>query len=188
MTFHKELTRRPRRCLKKRRLLKKVKRRRSYDEWLDKLKRASLDFPANGPIDKNMLWAEYELHIDLYKHYMTIVATFVGLYYTVTGVFLGYYFKNIDTLENDIIRWAIVFPILMSGFFSYVFFHAFKTFKDVEVEIENISDTFGYKRPEVRILTQILGASFGMFASTGVFITTAALHYHWPVLRSYFIS
>lgn len=149
-----------RRHLKRRRRLKKFKRdtrKLTYRKWLNKVEQANSNFSEDGAagsppratrsVDKKMLWAEYELHISLYKHYLTIVATFVGLYYTVTGVFLGYYFKNIDNLDNAIIKLAIIFPIMMSIFFTYVFYNAFHTFKDGEVEIEYIARTFVFKRP-----------------------------------------
>jgi hypothetical protein len=101
---------------------------------------------------------EYKTHLDLYKHYLTVAASFNVFYYAVTGAVVSY------ALAEG--RWrapALTFPMLMSFFFALVFWKAWKVFKKMEDDIKNIARALGGDRDEVNILTRILECSFYMY-------------------------
>jgi hypothetical protein len=150
-----------------------------YDDFIERVRRrhdkfyaplaedvpSSKGAPASGarPIDKDLLWKEYDLHIDLYKEYMKITATFNAFFYGVTGAVLSYCLSA----ENDNeVRWALFFPPLMCVFFAYVFFNSWWSFRKVEDEIACIAYAFGFERPEVNTLTKILMSSWIMYIAT----------------------
>jgi len=147
-------------------LLKKIHKQQTV--FVDPLPRSAPEY-LERTIDKDLLWKEYELHIDLYKHYMRIVATFNVFFYGVTGAVISYSLNA----GNPQVRWALVFPMVMSVFFAVVFFNSWRTFKDVEKEIECIAYAFGFQRPEVSTLTQILLSSVLMYCVTFVGLAIA---------------
>jgi hypothetical protein len=71
---------------------------------------------------KELLWKQYELHLDLYKHYLELALKFNIFYYAVTGAVLSFYFSN--AADVGMKRYLLlVFPVLLSfgfgGFFIY---------------------------------------------------------------------
>lgn len=101
---------------------------------------------------------EYETQLDLYKHYLTVAASFTVLYYAVTGAVVAY------ALRGE--RWlalALSFPILMSFFFALVFSKAWEVFEQMEKDIKDVAAALGRRRDEVEILTRILQYAFYMY-------------------------
>jgi hypothetical protein len=142
------------------------------EDKLKKIKKAHAELALSSTIDKNLLLEEYKLHIDLYKHYFTLVATFNAFYYGITGGILTYFFQNAK--NSDLLVYSLIFPIIMSFFFALVFGKSWLSFRAVEEEIDFIAEIFGFTRPEVSTLTRALGSSFLMFlfnmGSLGIFI------------------
>lgn len=72
-------------------------------------------------ISKDDLWKQYEISVDLYKHYLKLVIEMNVFYYAITGAIVSYYFAH--RTEEPEIRFALMLPILMSvllaGFFIY---------------------------------------------------------------------
>jgi hypothetical protein len=97
----------------------------SYDEWFSKVRDAHqrlaspLADEANDGhpnfLNTDLLWKEFELHVDLVKHYLDLIIKFNVFYYAVTGALLSYYFLNSE--NNKLVRWSLIFPIMMSIFF-----------------------------------------------------------------------
>jgi hypothetical protein len=101
---------------------------------------------------------EYKNHLDLYKHYLTVAATFNAFYYAVTGAVVSY------ALTGG--QWraaALIFPMLMTFFFVLVFWKAWKLFAQAEEDIKDIAGSLGCERAEVHILTRILQCSYYMY-------------------------
>jgi hypothetical protein len=71
-------------------------------------------------ITRDDLWKQYEISVDLYKHYLKLAIEINVLYYAVTGALLSYYFAH---KADGPIRFALVLPLLMSvmlgGLFIY---------------------------------------------------------------------
>lgn len=119
-------------------------------------------------LDKAMLLEEYKLHIDLYKHYLTVVATFNGFYYAVTGGFLTYYFNQINVIRY--LDWSLIFFIIMSLSFAIIYYKSWRSFEKSVEQVERIALTLGFAGTEVRALSMALGASSLLF-----FIVTLGL-------------
>lgn len=60
--------------------------------------------------DRELLWRQYELNVDLYKGYLDLVVKMNVFYYAVTGAILSFYFAN----QNDLTQLSLVLPLLMS--------------------------------------------------------------------------
>jgi hypothetical protein len=149
-----------------------------YLDWLETLSTAHKHFKAikdenlievdTKLLDKALLLEEYKLHIDLYKHYLTVVATFNGFYYAVTGGFLTYYFNQINAMPY--LNWSLIFFIIMSLSFAIIYNESWRSFEKSAEQVERIALTLGFAGTEVRALSMALGASSLLF-----FIVTLGL-------------
>ena len=154
---------------------------KDYYEWLARLRSshrqfaeplpADASFPTSAKfVDKDLVWKQYEIHVDLYKHYLDLVIKFNAFYYAITGAFLSYYFSHIN---DGLVRWSLVFPIVMGFFFSALFLNASRSVKYLDEELENICLLFGFTRPETRILTLALVASGILFGGIAIGLSIA---------------
>lgn len=143
------------------RLRKKFLAKEQPEDKLKKIKTAHADLASSLTIDKDLLLEEYKLHVDLYKHYFTLVATFNAVYYGITGGILTYFLQNAK--NSDLLVYSLLFPVVMSFFFALVFGKSWRSFRAVEEEIDFIAEIFGFTRPEVSTLTRALASSFFMF-------------------------
>lgn len=60
--------------------------------------------------DRELLWRQYQLNVELYKGYLELVIKMNVFYYAVTGAILSFYFSN----QNDLTKLSLVLPLLMS--------------------------------------------------------------------------
>lgn len=67
--------------------------------------------------NRELLWRQYQLNVDLYKGYLELVVRMNVFYYAVTGAILSFYFAN----QNELTQFSLFLPFLMSvalgGFF-----------------------------------------------------------------------
>ena len=63
-------------------------------------------------LSKDDLWKQYEISVDLYKHYLKLTIEINVFYYAITGAIVSYYFAH--RAEAPDIRFALMLPILMS--------------------------------------------------------------------------
>lgn len=148
-----------------------------YSEWLENIKKAHLELktplaasadPAKY-IDTELLLKEFNLHIDLVKHYLDLVIKFNVFYYAVTGALLSYYFTNIKS--ENLVKWSLILPILMSFFFGILFMAASRAIPQVDDEITYLSKLLGFAKPEVRVLRFALIASGLLFVGVGIVLS-----------------
>ena len=112
-------------------------------------------------VDKDSLWKQNQLHIDLYKHYLELVVKFNVFYYAVTGAILSFYFSKTDV---PLIKYSLLFPIILSLGFGGFFFYGASLMKPVRNDIFFIRDALGlYSAPEVKVLAVVLRISAIMF-------------------------
>lgn len=150
-----------------------------YQKWLEKTKKAHLEIktPLDGDsnpenlkyIDTELLLKEFEFHIDLVKHYLDLVIKFNVFYYAVTGALLSYYFTN--SKSENLVRWSLVLPILLSFFFGILFISASRAIPQVDDAITYISHLLNFAKPEVRILKFALLASGILFFGIGIVLS-----------------
>lgn len=154
-----------------------------YDEWLEKVRKAHLELKTPLPtdvdpaklefMDTELLLKEFQLHVDLVKHYLDLVIKFNVFYYAVTGALLSYYFTNSKT--ENIVKLSLILPISMSLLFGILFITASRAIPKVDVELGYISRLLNFAKPEVSILRFALIASGLLFllicvGLSGVFI------------------
>jgi len=112
-------------------------------------------------LDKEFLWRQYQINIDLYKHYLDLTLKFSFFYYAATGTILSFYFSQEDI---SIIKYALLFPIVMSFGFGLFFLYGAKLITVVREEIFAIRDALNfYSAPDVNVLGVLLKLSAILF-------------------------
>jgi hypothetical protein len=129
----------------------------------------------NGDADKDLLWKQYELHIDLYKNYLELVLKFNVFYYAGTGAILSFFFSKTDV---SLIKFSLLFPVMMSLAFGFVFLYGAKALRITRQDVFDIRDKLGLETaPELNVLAMLLLLSaLLMFGVAGVMM--------WLFLRS----
>jgi hypothetical protein len=74
--------------------------------------------------EHNVMWAQYGVFVDLYKHYLDIVWKASIGYYVVTGVTLAYYFDNAPDDLPGPLPILLVFIALVSLGFAILYLRA----------------------------------------------------------------
>jgi hypothetical protein len=122
------------------------------------------------PPSREDLWRNYQLHIDLYKHYLTILIQMNTFSFSVSGAIIVYALTH---LENSLLtRWALPLPfalgILLGGFFLY----ARSLSPNTDILIQKLSQGLGFNVfPATRLLKPLL-LTFGLLH---LFIAVAAV-------------
>src|SRR5215207_5360713 len=106
----------------------------------------------------NLLRDEYAKRLDLYKHYMTVSASFAVLYYAVTGTVISYALRG-----QRWSIWGIAFTVVMSFLFALVFRRAWELFEVAERHIKDLAAASGFECQDVNVLTHILKYSCMMY-------------------------
>jgi hypothetical protein len=143
-------------------------------------KNSKFDAPKVGPpstppddaffltSDKEILWKQYELQIDLYKKYMELILQFNVFYYAATGALISYYFSKSDI---DVMKYALLLPVLMSFGFAGLFFYGARAQSVSRDEIFNLRDALGLESaPETRVLQVLLCISASLMIVVGTVI------------------
>ncbi|MFL6212083.1 MAG: hypothetical protein ACJ74W_24770 [Pyrinomonadaceae bacterium] len=111
-----------------------------FTQVLDNLRTdylAIIDRPKEP--SEELLWKQYELHTDLYKHYLELILKFNAFYYAVTGAIISFYFTKSDI---PLIKYALLFPILMSVVFGVLFGFAVLLNHITRLDIFNLSRSY----------------------------------------------
>ena len=89
--------------------------------------------------DKDLLWKQYELHVDLYKHYLELILKFNVFYYAATGAILSFYFSKTDV---SVIKFSLLFPVMMSTAFGIVFLYGANALRITRQDVFDISSAW----------------------------------------------
>jgi hypothetical protein len=112
-------------------------------------------------LDRDSLWKQYQLHIDLYKYYLDMVIKFNVFYYAVTGAILSFYFSK---TEVSLIRYSLLFPILLSVSFGGFFLYGSTLLEVVRQEVFDIRDKLQLDTaPEMNVLKILLRITAVLF-------------------------
>lgn len=105
-------------------------------------------------MDKDILWQQFSLYVDLYKFYMDITVKVNLFYYGITGAILSFYFAHPST---PLIKYSLCLPILMSLIFSAIFFYGAQLMPILRRDLFDIRDKLGLATaPDLGILTIVL--------------------------------
>ncbi|HEY6186366.1 MAG TPA: hypothetical protein VIW80_01715 [Pyrinomonadaceae bacterium] len=106
---------------------------------------------------EELLWKQYDLHTSLYKHYLEVILKFNVFYYAVTGAILSFYFTKADI---PLVRYALLFPILMSIVFGVLFGFATLLNRVTRNDVFMIRDKLNLETaPDLHILSALLALS-----------------------------
>ena len=112
-------------------------------------------------LSQDLLWKQYQMYIDLYKHYLELVIKFNIFYYVVTGGIISFYFSK---LNIPLIKYSLLFPFLMSICFSIIFIYGAYINGVTREDVFNIRDQLNLETaPELNVLTFILIVSAILF-------------------------
>ena len=122
----------------------------------------------------DMLWNQYELHVELYKEYLLL--KFNAFYYAATGAILSYYFSK---PELPWMKYSLLFPVLMSGGFAGLFWYGALQSEATRLDIFAIRDKLGlYSAPEYRVLKILLFVSAGLMIIVAVAMLGIVIFVH----------
>ena len=111
---------------------------------------------------RETLLKQYQTHVDLYKHYLELSLKVNIFYYAVTGAILSFYFAKAH--DNDIIRYSLLLPFLMSVLFAIIFIYSSIILNVTRSEVFQIRDWLGLRTaPEFNVLKYFLRASASLF-------------------------
>jgi len=111
-----------------------------------------MNIPA---LSKDDLWKQYEISVDLYKHYLKLVIEMNVFYYAITGAIVSYYFAH--RTEAPEIRFALMLPILMSVLLAGFFIYGSRMNRYSREEMFRVRDALGlHVAPEFAVLGWLL--------------------------------
>lgn len=106
-------------------------------------------------LSKNDLWKQYEISVDLYKHYLKLTIEINIFYYAITGAIVSYYFAH--RMESPDIRFALFLPILMSVLLALFFIYGGIMNRHSRDEMFRVRDALGlHVSPEFAVLSWLL--------------------------------
>ena len=109
---------------------------------------------ADIKLDKDLLWKQYGLHVDLYKHYLDLVLKFNIFYYASTGAILSFYFSKPDL---NLIKYSLLFPVFASFCFGFLFLYGATQLKVTREKMFDIRDKLDLDTaPEFHVLSVLL--------------------------------
>jgi hypothetical protein len=88
---------------------------------------------------RELLWRQYSMAIDLFKHYLKLAVELNVFFYAITGGVISYYFAH---SAEKLIPYALLLPILMSIFFALFFLYGAYLMRYLRQEVFDIRDAF----------------------------------------------
>src|SRR4051794_40109586 len=102
------------------------------------MKGGALVVPVSPTKDRqDLLWKQYELHVELYKFYLELVLKANTFFFAITGAILSYYFTH---LAFPRIRLALVLPLVMNVALAGIFLYGVVLLRPVRNEMFRIRD------------------------------------------------
>jgi hypothetical protein len=121
----------------------------------------------NSP-ERETLWKQYALHVDLYKFYLDIVVKVTVFYYAITGAILTYYFQH---TFDGVARFALLLPFVFSLVIGCIFFWGALLHDVTRTDLFALRDKLGLDTaPEIGILRIFLFAFGSIMILTGIAI------------------
>jgi len=132
--------------------------------------------PSQGSGISDLLWKQYDLHIKLYSNYLELLLKFNMFYYAVTGAIVSYYFGRAD---SPLMKYALLFPILMSVGFCVFFFYAAGLTEYSRDEVNRLCAALGLNTaPEYRVLKFFLYLSGALMLVVAISLLTIIILAH----------
>lgn len=101
-----------------------------------------------------LLWRQYSMAIELFKHYLKLAVEFNVFFYGITGGVVSYYFAH---STEPLMRYALLLPFAMSVFFGLFFIYGAYLMGYLRREVFDIRDALHLKTaPDLRVLSVFL--------------------------------
>jgi hypothetical protein len=117
--------------------------------------------------NRELLWKQYQLNVDLYRSYLELVLKVNLFYYAITGAIVSFYFAHPG---EPLVRFSLILPLVMSVAFSGFFIYGAVLSRHSRTEIFNIRDALKLQTaPEVNVLIvflYIFAVVFALVAAT----------------------
>lgn len=116
--------------------------------------------------EREILWRQYALHVDLYKFYLDLSVKINVFYYAVTGAIVAYYFQH---RTDGVTRYALLLPIAFSFALGGLFFYGAGLLGVTRDELFSIRDRLGLgTAPELKVLAVFLRLFGAILLITGL--------------------
>lgn len=103
---------------------------------------------------RELLWRQYSMSIDLFKHYLKLVVEFNVFFYAITGGVVSYYFAHSG---EPLMRYALLLPFVMSILFGLFFIYGAHLMGYLRREVFSIRDALQLKTaPDLQVLSVFL--------------------------------
>lgn len=100
------------------------------------------------------LMRQYEISVDLYKHYLKLTIELNVFYYAITGAIVSYFLVH---RSEPLMKWALALPLLMSLLFAGLFIYGGVQQIAFRHEVFRIRDALGFRvAPEMLVLSVFL--------------------------------
>lgn len=104
--------------------------------------------------DRELLWNQLTLNVDLHKHYLKLVIEFNAFYYAITGAIVSFYFAHVD---QPLVKDSLVLPFAMSLLFAGFFAYGAVLTRVTRADVYKIRDALKLgSAPEMQVLTALL--------------------------------
>lgn len=104
--------------------------------------------------DRELLWRQYQMNIDLYRGYLELVVKINVFYYAITGAILSFFFSHAD---DPLIKWSLLLPLVMSVALGIFFVVGARLAQVPREETFKIRDALGLiAAPEIGVLILLL--------------------------------
>lgn len=103
---------------------------------------------------EELLWRQYALQVELFKHYLKLAVDFNVFFYGITGAVVSYYLAH---ASEPYMRFALALPIGMSAFFGAFFVYGTILMKIVRNDIFRLRDELRLRvAPDAFVLSVFL--------------------------------
>ena len=124
--------------------------------------------------DEELLWKQYQLHIDLHKFYIDATIKLNAFHYAITGAILSFYFTR---SEIALAKWSLIFPIALSVGLGILFVYGAQLLKVTWEDVFKLRDTLGFEvAPEMNVLRVLLGIMATLQSLTAFAITLLVIY------------
>jgi hypothetical protein len=120
--------------------------------------------------DRELLWRQYELSIDMFKHYLKLTVEFNVFFYGITGAVLSYYFAHSADAH---MHYALLLPFVMSIAFACFLLYGASLMGALRKEVIAVQDALELiAGPDVVVLSVFL-----VICAILMFVVAAGLGY-----------
>jgi hypothetical protein len=121
---------------------------------------------GDSPTDRELLWRQYNLWLDLYKFHMDLVLKANAFFYLITGGILSFYFAH---PEQRLIKWSLLLPAFMSLALTIAFAYGARLVTLKSTDLSALTQKLDFETvPDVGVLTVLLWAGSAIFLVVAV--------------------